>query len=330
MGRIHKSFIAGVVTASCLFSLNANVALASDATTGKKIAYLTATTSNPFIAKLASTIQEEAKAKGMEVTVLTSPYDPALQGQQINDVVAQKYDILMITPISERAAVPPLTAAKNAGLPVFIVNSPLAEGADDLYVSFIGENHNELGQVTGQALVEAVKGRDNVKVALVTGSLAEGVAPRRLAGFKQVVEQHPNISIVATEDVKWDTATAERVSGQLFARYAAQGGLDAVYGMADNVAHGVILAAKAAGVPLGNEKGKLLVVSSNCMKFGIDHIRSGEQYSTATQMPTRTGKAAVATVVDFLDKKPVKKNNFLEAVAITKANLDTYAEPCTF
>jgi len=330
MGRIHKSITAGLVAAACLFTFGATNAVADNHTKGKKIAYLTATTSNPFIAKLATTIEEEAKAKGMEVTVLTSPFDPALQSQQINDVIAQNYDALVITPISERAAVPPLTAAKNAGLPIFIVNSPLAEGTEDLYVSFVGENHAELGKVTGEALAEALKDRKEAKVALVTGSLAEGVAPRRLAGFKEAVEKHPNISIVATEDVKWDTATAERVAGQLFARYAAQGGLDAVYGMADNVAHGVILAAKSAGVPLGTDEDELVVVSSNCMKFGIDHIRAGEQYSTATQMPTRTGKATVAAVVDFFEDKPVEKHQFLEAVAITKDNLDTYAEPCTF
>ena len=297
---------------------------------GKRIAYLTATTSNPFIASLASTIQSESAAQGMTATVMISPYDAALQSKQISDAIAQGYNALVITPVSERGILPALTMAKKANIPVFLVNSPIALGNEELYLSFIGEDHVELGRLTGEALAQALKGRPDSKVALITGSLAEGVAPRRVQGFRTAIAAHPHTKIVATEDAKWDTAASERIAGQLFARYAAQGGLDAVYGMADNVAHGVIQAAKAAGVPLGTGKGQLVVVSSNCMKFGVDHIRNGLQYSTATQMPVRTGKAAVASVVSHFEGKSLVKNNFLKMSAITKQNLDEFAVACTY
>ena len=125
-------------------------------------------------------------------------------------------------------------------------------------------------------------------------------------------------------------ANSERIAGQLFARYAAQGGLDAVFAMADNMAHGVIQAAKATEIPLGTEQGKLIVVSSNCLKFGIDHIRAGEQYSTGAQMPGRTGKAAADVIAAYFSGRSVPRQNILPTEAITKANLDTYAGPCTF
>ncbi|MDB5794593.1 MAG: sugar transporter substrate-binding protein [Noviherbaspirillum sp.] len=326
MARIFHRAAMAVMTTLCI----AATAPAAAQAKGKRIAYLTATTSNPFIAALASTIEQDGTAQGMKVTVMTSPYDAALQSQQISDALAQKFDALVITPVAERAILPALNLAKKAGVPVFLVNSPIANGNEDLYMSFIGEDHVELGRLTGEALSQALKGRSNPKVALVTGSLAEGVAPRRLQGFKAALAAHPEIKVVATEDAKWDTAASERIAGQLFARFSAQGGLDAVYGMADNVAHGVIQAAKAANVPLGTGKGQLVVVSSNCMKFGVDHIRNGLQYSTATQMPVRTGKAAIATVATHFDGKPVVKNNYLKMAAITKDNLAEYAAACTY
>jgi len=144
------------------------------------------------------------------------------------------------------------------------------------------------------------------------------------------LDKHPEIELVATEDAKWDTATSERIAGQLFARFAPQGGLDGIYGMADNIAHGAIMAANAANIPLGIEDGQTVVVSSNCMRFGIDHIRAGAQYSTATQMPTRTGKATIDAVVAYFQDNDVPKETVLEAVAITKENLDDFAEACTF
>lgn len=318
------------IPAAAFFLLSSTVGSAWAQTQGKRVAYLTATTSNPFIAALASTIEKDSAAAGMKTTVMTSPYDAALQSQQLSDAVAQKFDAIVITPVSERGIIPALGLAKKAGVPVFLVNSPIAKGNEELFNSFIGEDHEVLGRLAGEALGQALKGRQNAKVALVTGSLAEGVAPRRLEGFKAAVASNPNIRIVATEDAKWDTAASERIAGQLFARFSAQGGLDAVFGMADNVAHGVIQAAKAAGVPLGTGAGQLVVVSSNCMKFGVDHIRGGAQYSTATQMPVRTGRAAVATVASFFEGKQVPKHNYLPMSVITKQNVDEFAAACTY
>lgn len=326
--RLVKRFMPAALLAVSMLSIN--VGASAESVQGKRLANLTLPTSNPFLAKLTETIQAEAKQHGMEVTVFSSPYDAALQSQQINDAISQSFDALLITAASERGIIPALMAAQRAEIPVFLINSPIADGNEALYVTYVGEDHAKLGRAAGGALVEALKGRNGAKVAAITGSLAEGVAPRRIAGFKEVVEKHPEIDLVAVEDAKWDTATSERVAGQLFARFAAQGGLDGIYGMADNIAHGAIMAAKAADMPLGVKDGETVVVSSNCMKFGIEHIRNGAQYSTATQMPTRTGKATVDAVVAHFQGKDLPKNSELEAVAITKANLDEYAEACTF
>jgi ABC-type sugar transport system substrate-binding protein len=297
---------------------------------GKRIAVLVGTTQNPFIASLAKAFQEEATAAGMQVILLSNPNDPAIEAQQMNDVIGQKVDLIALQAISDRAIIPAMTRAKAAHIPVVLVNSPIEDGRGDLYLSFVGEDNVALGRVTGEALVAATKGMSEVKTALITGVLDEGVARRRVPGFKEAVAKDPAIKIVATEDAKWSTTTSEQMAGQLFARFAAQGGLQAIYAMADNMAHGVIQAAKAANVPLGVGPGKLTVVSSNCMKFGVDHITAGEQYSTATQMPTRTAKAAVGVIVDYFNGKPVKHDHFLQVEAITKANLAQYAEACTF
>ncbi len=167
-------------------------------------------------------------------------------------------------------------------MPVIIINSPPKEGAEDLYISFVGEDHVELGRIAARQVIEALKSgnRDTAKVALITGSLAEGVGPRRVSGFREVLKDHPKIEIVATEDAKWDTATSERIAGQLFARFAPRGGLDVIWGMADNQAVAAIRAAEAANIPARDGEDELIVIGSNCLKQGIEMIKAGKQYST--------------------------------------------------
>lgn len=299
-------------------------------TNGKRIAAVVSSTKNPFIANVASTMEKEGAALGMKVSVLSANYDAAVQAQQIIEAVAQHVDFIAVIPLDPRAIVPALTRAKEAGIPVLIVNSPIDPAYDHLFVAFVGEDHEILGRVAGESLVRAVSERPRARTAIISGTLAESTPQMRIKGFKAAVAAEPKIEIVATEDARWDMANSERIAGQLFARYAAQGGLDAVYAMADNMAHGVIQAAKAADIGLGTAPGKLVVVSSNCLKFGMDHIRAGEQYSTGAQMPGRTGKAAIGLIADALNGKTIQRKNILPTEAITRANLDGYVEACTF
>lgn len=295
---------------------------------GKRVMHLTGPIQNPFINELTRAFTETAERHGMKVTTQTTPFDAALQAQQIDDAIAQKVDLIAILPISEHGAVPPLVRAKRAGVPVILINSTITKGHEDLYVSFVGEDHSVLGSLAAKALSKALP--DGGRVALVTGSLAEGVGVHRVAGFKKEIAKHPAIKIVAIEDAKWSTTLSERVAGQLFARYAATGGLDAIYAMADNQAAAVVKAAEAAGIALGTGKGKLVIVSSNCMKPGIDYIKAGKQYSTATQMPTRTGTAAANLVADYFNGKQLKKHNILSMELITRDNVAKFEKPCTF
>jgi len=173
-------------------------------------------------------------------------------------------------------------------------------------------------------------GRATPKVALVTGSLQEGVGPRRLQGIKEVLGKNPKIQIVAVEDVQWRTDLAEKAAGQLLARFAGQGGIDVAYGMADNIAVGIIHAAEAANVPLGLEKGKLIVVGGNCMKEGIKAIKDDKMYSTESQIPTRTGTVTADVVAEyFAGKKPAKWTK-LPVEIITKDNVAKWETPCSF
>ena len=115
----------------------------------------------------------------------------------------------------------------------------------------------------------------------------------------------------------------------MFARFAAQGGLDVIYGMADNQAAAIVQAAKAANIPLGIEKGKLIVVGSNCLKQGIAGIKAGEQYSTGTQVPTRTGLKAAEMIADHFNGKKLPKKEILPVETITKANVAKWEEACS-
>jgi ribose transport system substrate-binding protein len=299
---------------------------------GKKVALLMTGVTLPVPAGVKAAFLERAKTLGLEVTSFEQFFDAARQAQQMDDAIARKFDIIAVMPVSEQSIVPSLLRAKQAKVPVIIINSPPKDGTEDLYLSFIGEDAVQMGRLAGQSILQALKdaGRTGGKVALITGSLQEGVAPRRLAGIKEVLAAHKEVQLVAVEDAKWDPVATERVAGQLFARYAPQGGLDVIYGMNDDQAVAIIRAAEAAGIPLGLKPKQLIVTGGNCSADGLKMIRAGKEYSTGVQGPARTGAGAADLVADYFQGKKLKKLTLQPIDTVTRANIDKWQATCNY
>jgi ribose transport system substrate-binding protein len=325
-----------VAAIACIAAIGfAGAASAADGSKGKKVLMLQSFAAHPYVAAIIKSFRERATALGMDVTILAAGLDAALQARQMDDGLARKYDLIALAPISEQGIIPSLARAKQAGVPVVLVNNPAKVGAEDYFLTFVGQDQTEQGRQSARAMLAALKasGRSGkvAKVALITGALSQGIGPRRVDGIKEVFAQHKNeVNVVATEDGKWDTATSERIAGQLFARFAASGGLDLVYGMADNQAVAAIKAATAAGIDVGVAPNKLAVVGATCLKEGIQAVRDGKMYATLAQIPTTLGVLAADTIDGYFNGKKPPKFTYMPVDIITKANVEQWAGPCTY
>ena len=301
----------------------------------KRVAVFMGPTQDKYLGVLSGSFKTNAEGYGMKVTVFSSPFDPALQAQQIDDAVAQKYDMLVVQIISQAAIIPVLTRVKAAKIPVMLVVAPMVGnkgGEQDLYESYVGYDDVEFGKLIGDAMVAAQKaaGRTTAKIAILAGSMAEGKAPLREQAFRDAVAKTPGMEVVITEDVKWNPALGEKAAGQLLARFSAQGGLNGFYGMNDVVANAAIQAAEAAGVKVGTKAGDLIVVGGNCQAPGIKNMEAGKQVATILSLPVEEGKVSAARANDFFEGKKIDKVIMLPAETITSANLAKFAQPCSY
>lgn len=317
---------AALAFASVLFAQTAG---ADDA---KSIALLVGPTQDAFIGTWVSTFEDGAKAKGMEVSVFSSPFDPALQARQFDDAVAQDFDGIVVQAISQNAIVPSLNRAKEAGVPVLTAIAPLAGDSRDLAVSYVGEDSRTLGELAAQAMAEALaaQGKTTGRIAAITGSLAEGVAPLRLDGFKTTLaELAPGIEIVAVEDVKWNPVAGEQATGQLLARFAGSGGLDGIYGMNDRLANAAVQATETAGIALGGPDG-LIIIGGNCQAPGIQGVMAGTIAATVEMLPAVSASTAVSVVQTILDGGQVEPIYHEKHVIVTAENVTDHAPACSY
>jgi ribose transport system substrate-binding protein len=299
---------------------------------GKRVVVLATANTNPYIGAWTSTFAKLATQAGMKVTTLSANYDAAVQAQQIDDAISQKYDLIVLCYINDQAVVPALTRAKAAGIPVILYATPIKKDYEDLFLSYIGTNNSDLGRIAGENLVKALaeEGKTKARVVAITGLAQQTHVIARMDAFKAVLAQHPDIQLIDTEDGKWNTALTEKITGELLVRYNAQGGLDGVFAMADNQATGAIQAVQSAGLKLGVADKGIVVVASNCMKDGVLHIKSGEQYSTATQIPTEEAQAAVTKITAYFNGTPLQKYETIPVYGVTKSDIDQFAAGCSY
>jgi ABC-type sugar transport system substrate-binding protein len=313
-------------------ALSTGGAGAAAGVSGKSVGLEFCTQQNPFCAGWIKTFTAVMAKHGVKVTTLTSNFDPAVDAQNMSTLIADKPNLIVITPSDPSAIVPSLARAKAAGIPVINAIGRLTKAGIPLVVSSVLTNNKELGTYAAQNIVAGLKAEGVTKgnVVAETGTATQLIVQDRVAAFKAAMAKYPQFKIVAVQDTNWDQATSDTTFQELAAKYKSKGGIQAAYGMADNQAVGIIQGAQQAGLKVGLSKKGLIVTGSNCLSVGIGAIRAGTEYGTATQAPGPEATLAAKTALSVLEGKKVAATVNVPEFRITKANVSKFAGECTF
>jgi ABC-type sugar transport system substrate-binding protein len=282
---------------------------------------------NPWGAYFNEVFGDELASTGVEIDDMTT-MDPGTQVQNFNQAIAQQPDLVVVAILDTQAMVVPIQRARDAGIPVLAVDGPPDPAVANDVMSVLSDNE-KLGEFAAQNLIEGLRGqgRDSGDIIVLTGTKSMLVTQDRMRGFYRVLDTAPQYQVIDEQDANWDPQLSGTIAQQLLARYGRDG-VQAAYGMADYMALPIIEAAKQAGFPIGGEDG-LIVTSSNCFRAGIDSIRAGELYGTATEDPGTIARQAADYVVRFLTGQNPPQSEIVQEERVTAENLDEFAEQCS-
>ncbi|OIK01854.1 sugar ABC transporter substrate-binding protein [Streptomyces colonosanans] len=263
-----------------------------------------------------------------KVRYANAEQDAAKQSEQLDQMIADKVDVLLVDAVDAKAIAPGVKRAKDAGIPV-IAYDRLAQGPIDAYISF----DNELvGQVQGRAILEALGSKaPSSKIVMMNGSDTDPNA----AQFKEgaLGELQGKVNIVKSYDTKdWKPENAKANMAEAI-QSVGLGNIAAVYSANDGMAGGVIEALKGAGAlkvpPVTGQDAEL---------EAVQRIVSGDQYmSVYKSYPEEANNAAEIAVAkvqgrsiefDALTRDKVDSPThkripamLVPVVALTKANI---------
>jgi ABC-type sugar transport system substrate-binding protein len=294
---------------------------------GKTIALVGYGSANPWGAAFNKQFKSQLAASGAKIEDLTT-MDPGTQVQDFHQAVAERPDLIVLAVLDTKAMVLPVEKAKQAGIPVLAFDGPTDPSVAGDVMSVLS-NNEQLGEFAAENLIQAFRsqGRKSAKIIVLTGTKSMLVTQDRMVGFSKVLRSAPQYQVVSEQDANWDPTLSGQIAQQLLAKYGCNG-VQGAYGMADYMALPIIQAAKQAGCKIGG-KGGLIVTSSNCFKAGIDAIKAGELYGSATEDPITIANQTARYVTQYLSGQNPPRHEIVQEHRITAANVSQFAAQCS-
>jgi ribose transport system substrate-binding protein len=272
---------------------------------------------NPWRIAQTESMRNAAEENGVELIVTDAQSNTPKQVSDIQDMVSQGVDVLFIPPREEQGLEPALQTAREAGVPVFLVDREAnAEICED-YISFMGSNFIQQGERAAEWLVEATNGK--AKVAELQGTVGASVTADRGEGFKSVIDENPGMEIVASQSGNFNRAEGQNVMEQIL---GGNPDLDAVYAHNDEMAIGAIQALKDAGRKPGED---VTVVSVDGTRDALQAIIDGDLGATVETNP-RFGPLAFDTAKRFLSGEQVPTKITVQDHLFDKSNADEFID----
>lgn len=259
-----------------------------DVTIGVSISTL----NNPFFVELRDGINSEADEYGYDVTVLDAQDDTATQLDQIDDLIAQKVDIIIVNPVDSDAITSAVEAANDAGIPVITVDRSANGG---VVATHIASDNVAGGKMAGEYLLELVG--QNAKVVELQGVPGASATVDRGEGFHSAVDG--KLNVVSSVTANFNRSEGLSVMEDLL---EANPGLVGVFAHNDEMALGAIQALKAAG------RTNVVVVGFDATDDAKNAVKEGTMAATVAQQPKLMGTLSIDYAKKILDGKDVDKS----------------------
>ena len=257
------------------------------------------------IAETASMRAEAQKrADRFELIVTNAQGQTAKQVSDVEDLIAQRVDAIFLAPREARGFEGALQSAKEAKIPVFLIDREVEGTPGQDYVTFIGSNFVEEGRRAGEWLVKQTNGKAGIVELL--GTAGSSVARDRHDGFAQAIASHPEMKIIASQPGNFTRAEGQRAMENIIQAHGKA--ITAVYTHNDEMALGAIQALKAAGLQPGKD---VLVLSVDGQRTALEAIVRGEMNATVECNP-RFGPIAFDTLEKYLRGETVPAKIIIE------------------
>lgn len=303
-----------LLSAVALASLGVMPSFAQAADT---IAIITPSHDNPFFKAEADGAAAKAIELGYEVMIMVHDDDANKQSELFDSAIAAGVKAIILDNAGADASVAAVQKAKDAGIPSFLIDREIT--ATGVAVSQIVSNNYQGAQLGAEEFVKLMaEGGD---YAELLGKESDTNAGIRSKGYHDVIDQYPDMKLVASQTANWSQTEAYTVMESIL---QANPTIKGVISGNDTMAMGAYAALEAAG------RTDVIVVGFDGSNDVRDSIAKGGIKATVLQPAFAQAQMAVMQADTYLKtgSTGVDEKQLMDCVLVNGENaakLETFA-----
>jgi ribose transport system substrate-binding protein len=280
------------------------------------VALVLKTLNHPYFVDMRRGAQEAADRLGvtLQVQAAEREIDVEKQMQIVENLIQTGIQALAITPSGSREIVSALVKARDAKVPIVVVDTRLdPKAAADAGVhaeTFVGSDNYEGGKLAGEYLVKATGGKAHV--GILEGIPGHETGDSRLRGFRDAVKGATGVTIVASQPANWERDQGFNVFQNMLQAHPE---IDSVFACSDLMALGALEAISAA-----HRTGSIKVVGFDALDDAKKAIAEGTMAGSVAQFPAEMGRVAIESAVKVIRGEKIPDDIKVKLELVTRDN----------
>lgn len=273
-----------------------------------------------------ASIQEQlTKEKGFFLEYNNARQRQENQIKAIRSYISQRVDCIVFSPVTETGWDTVLQEAKNANIPVIVVDRMVDVKDDSLYTTIIGMDAQEEGRKAGRWLEEFCrknKGKDEtINVLVMEGTAGSSAQIGRSEGFDEIAKTHDDWRVLEKISGEFTTTKGKEVMLSMLSKYQD---IDVVVSQNDDMTFGIIEALQERGGSYGVD-GDVTIISFDAVKEALELVADGKINVDIECNPLQGEQ--VAEVIRKLEAgQPVEKRYVVDGDIFTIDNVKSVLE----
>ena len=265
-----------------------------------------------FVTLMKNGIEQEAKAQNADLIFLDANNDVNKQLSQIENLIAQKVDVIVVAAVDSDAIVPAVDMAKNANIPLVGLNM-LINTTEPYY--YAGPDDVKAGELEMQAAIDKIGGKGNILI--LEGPIGCSAQTQRHEGNHNILAKYPDVKILAEKTANWSRAEALALTENWLQSFSGQ--IDAIIAHNDEMSLGAIQALEAKGL-----KSEIPVTGVDAIKDACVSIKNGVMDMTVFQDAVLEGSLGIKVAAMVARGEKVEPmQQLIEMKVINKDNVDS-------
>lgn len=250
----------------------------------------------------SNSMKAAAAAAGIELKFSDAQQKQENQIKALRSFIAQKVDVIVLTPVVESGWDTVLKEIKDAKIPLILMDRSVDSKDTSLYTTHIGFDFVEEGRLAGRWLVDKSKGlKGDVNVVELQGTVGSAPAIDRKKGFEEAIAAEPRIKIIRSQTGDFTRAKGKEVMEAFLKSEGKK--INVLYAHNDDMGIGAIQAIEEAGIKPGKD---ILIISVDGVKGAFEAMVAGKLNVTVECNPL-LGPLVMATAKDIAAGKTVPR-----------------------